>query len=320
MLRAGAGEYPVQPRYDMADTGRTRASKPNIQAINRGAGIREAFRPREGTYFIQGDYEGVELHTRAEWCLEVIGWSKLADDLNAGLDVHAVVAADLLGVTYEEMLAGLKSKDPDVKKKFKDARQSAKALNFGLPGGLGAKKLTRYAKANYGVDLTEAQATQYKAQWLQRQPEMVEFFRLASVATNNPAKLGDEDCLFTGRKGMNMRYSALCNRRFQALAADCAKEGLWRVSRACYVEPASPLYGCRPVAFVHDEVICEAPQECAPEAAVELGRLMVEGANKYLTRVPAKVKPLVMKMWSKNAEPVFDLNGRLLPWTADGHG
>src|SRR5271166_2849652 len=71
MLKAGAGENPVQPRYDIADTGRTRASNPNIQAINRGAGIREAFRPREGMYFIQGDYEGLELHTRAAWCLEV---------------------------------------------------------------------------------------------------------------------------------------------------------------------------------------------------------------------------------------------------------
>jgi hypothetical protein len=317
MLRAGAEAAPIQPRYDMADTGRTRASKPNVQAINRGAGIREAFRPREGTYFIQGDYEGLELHTRAAWCLEVIGWSKLAEDINAGLDVHSVVAADLLGCSYAEVKAGLKSADPATKKKYKDARQSAKALNFGLPGGLGISKFVKYAKHTYQVDLTEEQAKAYKAQWMLRQPEMVEFFRLATILTDNADRLGNEDCLFVGRKGAKMRYSALCNRRFQALGADAAKEGLWRVTRACYVgDPSAPnLYGCRPVAFVHDEIIAEAPCDRAAAAAVELGRLMVEGANVYLSKVPAKVLPQVMGVWSKAAEPVYAEDGvTLLPW------
>ena len=313
MLRAGC-EYPVQPRYDMADTGRTRASGPNIQAINRGAGIREAFRPREGTWFIQGDYEGLELHTRAAWCLEVIGWSKLADDINAGLDVHSVVGADMLNMSYEAFKKALKGDDAALKQRCKDARQAAKALNFGLPGGLGVKKLIAYAKNTYGVTLTEEQARTYKATWLQRQPEMNEFFRLAAAATNNPAKLGDEDCLFVERKGGNMRYSALCNRRFQALGADAAKEALWRVTRACYVEPGSPLYGCRVVAFVHDEIIAEAPCERAAAAAVELGRLMREGADVYLGKVPTKVLPQIMGVWSKAAEPVYAEDGTLLPW------
>lgn len=314
MLRSGC-EDPVQPRYDMADTGRTRASKPNIQAINRGAGIREAFVPRPGTWFIQGDYEGLELHTRAVWCLERLGWSRLAEDINAGLDVHSVVGADLLGVPYEEVIAGLKSKDPEVKKRAKDARQAAKALNFGLPGGLGVKKFVAYARTTYGVELTEDEARAYKTKWMQRQPEMVDFFNVAAQATNNPDKLGDEECLFVGRKGSGMRYSALCNRRFQALGADAAKEGLWRVTRACYAEPDSPLYGCRPVAFIHDEIIAEAPYARALEAAVELGRLMCEGANVYLAKVPAKVKPQIMTLWSKAAEPVYAEDGTLLPWS-----
>ena len=46
-------------------------------------------------------------------------------------------------------------KDPDVK----NARQLAKVANFGLPGGLGVKKLVVYARTNYGVILTEARAT-----------------------------------------------------------------------------------------------------------------------------------------------------------------
>ena len=309
MLRTGC-DVPIQPRYDLADTGRTRAAAPNIQAINRGAGIREAFRPRPGSVFIQADFEGLELHTLAAWCLECIGWSKLADDLNAGKDVHTAMAAELLAIPYEDAMARKEAKD----KEIKEYRQRAKALNFGLPGGLGVKKFVRYAKASYGVDVSEEQARAYKAAWMQRQPEMVEYFALAARATANPAGLANEEHIFTGRQRGNVRYSALCNGRFQGLGADAAKEALWRVTRACYADPASPLYGCRPVAFIHDEIIAEAPDDArAAQAAAELGRLMCEGANAYLSKVPVRVAPLIMRVWSKSAEPTYR-EGKLIPW------
>ncbi len=312
MLRAGC-DVPIQPRYDMADTGRTRAAKPNVQAINRGEGIREAFRPRMGMYFIQADFEGLELHTFAAWCLENIGWSRLADDLNAGRDAHLAMAAVLMGKTYEEVLPLKKSGDKHVK----EMRQRAKAINFGRPGGLGDKKFVKYAKNNYGVTITLEEAAQYNTAWKQRVPEAIEHFRLAAMATATHDGLGDEVTAFTGRHGGKMRYSALCNRRFQALGADCAKEALWRVTRACYVEPASPLYGCRVVAFVHDEIIAEAPIARAGAAAKELGRVMCEGANIYLSKVPVRTEPLVMTLWSKAAEPVYGPDGELLPWSPE---
>jgi len=312
MLRRGV-DVPIQPRYDLADTGRTRASGPNIQAINRGEGIRECFVPRPGCVFAQADYEGLELHTLAAWCLEVIGESALADALNEKLDVHLLVAADMLGVTYEEAMARKKGGDSAIK----DARQRAKAVNFGLPGGLGAPKLARYAKASYGVNMTIAEAEAARGTWFRRFPEMREFLRLASVATNNPARLGTETHIFTGRVRGNQRYSALCNGRFQGLGADAAKEALWRVTRAQYCDRASPLYGTHVVAFVHDELIIEAPIATAPEAAVELGRLMREGADVYLSKVPTRLAPQLMVRWSKLAEPKYDEKGRLVPWTGE---
>jgi DNA polymerase I-like protein with 3'-5' exonuclease and polymerase domains len=44
----------------------------------------------------------------------------------------------------------------------KQLRQQAKAINFGLPGGLGAASLVSYAKHSYGVDMTLDQATQFR--------------------------------------------------------------------------------------------------------------------------------------------------------------
>lgn len=320
MLRAGAGDNPLQPRYDLADTGRMRASKPNTSAINRGAGIREAIVPREGTFFIQADFEGLELHTLAAWCLKKIGWSKLADDLNARRDVHLGMAAELLGITYEEALRRKKAGD----KEIKEYRQRAKPVNFGNPGGMGKKKFVALARNSYGVEITEEQGAAYKQAWLRRQPEMVDFFASAGALTNNPDHEGTESTLFTERGGSKLRYSMLCNRRFQALGADCAKAALWAVTKACYVEPASPLYGCRPVLFIHDEVIAEAPEARASAAAKELGRLMCEAANAvYLAKVPVRTEPLVMRCWSKSAEPLYAVgipgvpDGDLLPWSPE---
>jgi DNA polymerase-1 len=309
MIRAGT-ERPIQPRYDLSDTGRARASKPNIMAVSKRKGIREAFAPRDGLVFIQADFPSLELYTLAAWCLERIGFSVLGDTLNAGRDVHVEIGGRILGLEYDEALARYKAGD----KVMKLARQRAKPINYGLPGGLGAKKLVRYAKYTYGVDMSLEEARQAKELWIRTFPEMVEFFRLSAALTNNPAGQGEEEHVFTGRLRGGCRYSALCNGRFQGLGADCAKEALWRVTNACYVEPGSPLYGARVVAFVHDEIIAEVEEGRCDPAARELARLMAEGANVYLAKVPITLDPLAMRVWSKNAEKVLDANGRIIPW------
>jgi DNA polymerase I-like protein with 3'-5' exonuclease and polymerase domains len=227
------------------------------------------------------------------------------------VDVHTAMAAEMLGLSYEAALARKKAGD----KEIKEYRQRAKAINFGYPGGLGIKKFVRYARASYGVEVSEAEAKQYKDAWMRRFPEMVDYFRLAAQATTGANNLGSEEHLFTGRYRGNVRYSALCNGRFQGLGADAAKEALWRVTRACYVEEGSTLYGCRVVAFVHDEIICESAIDRAPAAAKELGKVMCEGANIYLSKVPVRAEPLVMTVWSKSAEPTYDEKGALIPWS-----
>ncbi len=312
MLRSGC-EVPIQPRYGLADTGRTTASKPALQAINRGAGIREAFRPRPGNCFIQADFEGLELHTLAQWCITNIGYSKLGEALNEGKDVHLLTAATQLGMTYEdaEVEKGKGSKA------VKEYRQRAKAINFGLPGGLGAKGLARYARVAYRVNMSEQEAMAAKQAWLALYPEMNEHFRLAALATNNFAKVGTETHIFSGRVRGGARYSALCNGRFQGLGADAAKNALWLVTKACYVDVNSPLYGWRVVAFVHDELIAEGPMGDCDAAAREMSRLMCEGANVFVHDCPVEAPPVAMMLWSKGAYAVTDDQGRLVPWAPE---
>ena len=76
----------------------------------------------------------------------------------------------------------------------------------------------------------------------------------------------------------------------------------------------SALYGCRPVVFVHDEIIVEAPEEYAHEAAVETDRVMCEAMQEVTPHVPARASPALMRNWSKKADAVFDADGRYIAW------
>ena len=133
----------IHARYDsFKSNGRTGTSDPmNTQNLPRAGGERECFVPRPGFLFADCDEDMLELRTWAQACLETVGQSTLADALNSGVDVHLDTGGEILGgVPYEEMKARKKET------KVKEARQSAKPVNFMLPGGGGAERLVDAAK------------------------------------------------------------------------------------------------------------------------------------------------------------------------------
>lgn len=324
MLEQGI-TYPVHTRYDIAETGRTTSSKPNIQNLNTGRykkgetrtskllrpGVRQAFVPRPGKVFAQADFPQLELYTLAQWCIARFGFSKLGDMLNAGLDPHMAVAAKILGISYEEAAANKKRTDVDA------ARQVGKAFNFGKPGGMGDTKFRTAAHKMYGVELTDTQCKAYTAQWYETLPEMRLHFDWARDLFPEGVERATVATLYTDRVRGGTTYCAACNNGFQALGSDCFKAALCLVSEAQYCDTASPLFGSRTVACVHDEMIGECDDgPGAHDAAYELARLMVKGANRYLPDVPIlmeRMDPVLMRVWSKEAKQVFS-DGRLVPW------
>lgn len=311
VLRAGT-VYPVHTSFGLAGSGRSTSSKPNVQNPRRLPGIRECFTPRAGKVFAQADFSGLELHTLAQVCVTKFGQSRLAEALNAGIDPHTAFAADIQGVTYDEGVRLNETGD----EAFDNARQTAKVFNFGSPGGLGAEKLILYARKTYGVILTEERAKNLKQQWLNRWPEMRLFFKYVGDLVDEDTGDALVEQLFSKRLRGECHYTAACNSFFQGLGADAAKRAHYLVTKACYSEPVSVLYGSRPVNFVHDETILETDDSPrAHDVAVELGRVMCVGANEFLPDVPARVKPLLARCWSKKSKPVFK-EGRLIPWAA----
>jgi hypothetical protein len=301
--------YPIHTRFDLAETGRTTSSKPNVQNWRKLPGIRECFVPRPGYVFAQSDYEGLELRTFAQACIDLLGHSELARALNAGLDPHLALAATILGISYDEAKARKAAGDPEIK----NARDLAKVANFGFPGGLGAKTFVVYAKQGFGVTITEEDAKALKELWFRTWPEAREYMAYVGRLADGPTGATITQIRSDRVRG-GATYTAACNSFFQGLGADATKHAGWLIAKACYVDRSSPLFGCRIVCYVHDEFIVEAPEVGAPEAAEELARLMVIGANEWLPDVPATTEPLLMRAWSKDAKRVVDATGRLVPW------
>lgn len=307
-LRAGT-ERPINPHWNnLVESGRTSCASPNVQNVPREGGIRECFVPRPGRVYVGCDYSIAELRALAEVLVEWFGSSAMADALNAGRELHLDVAAQLAGVSYEEALRLHHTKDPGIKAK----RQLAKALNFGLPGGLGPDSFVEFAEG-YKVHLTVDEARDLKATWLGRFPEMGPYFqRIASIVGDLGE--GSIEQLYSRRVRGGVSFCAAANTMFQGLVADHAKAALWDVVVACFVDTRSALYGARPVLFVHDEIIVESEEDRASAAAVELERLMVEAGRRYITHVPVLADPFVSRCWSKEATAIKDAQGQLVPW------
>lgn len=145
----------------LVDTGRASYGDV-IHQLPRSGGVRECIVARPGKVLCSCDYGGLELATHSQNCLYLVGFSRLAEALNAGIKVHDALAATFLGVSYEEFAAGMAGeRGPAIKKLYKNVRQAVKPANFGFPGGMGAVKLVLQQRKQ-GPDTVSAGGRKYK--------------------------------------------------------------------------------------------------------------------------------------------------------------
>ena len=296
----------------LVETGRTSAYRPNTQNLHRRGGLRECFIPHAGMVFVGADYSYLELCTLAQSCVDRFGYSHMADAINGGMDPHLSMAALLLGIPYDQALARHTAKDPEIK----DMRQLSKAANFGLPGGMGPDSFAAYAMASYRVVIPEHYLAReeggwhLKNLWLEQWPEMREHFSWVGDLDpfGNPFVL---ELPRSKRRRGGCTYCAGCNNLFQGPAADGAKVALFRLAERCY---AGDMAGCRPVMFVHDEIILEVPPDRVTEAAEKLTETMVAAMREQCPDVRVAAEAYAMTRWYKDAEPVWD-GDTLTPWS-----
>lgn len=306
-LKNGA-VVPLNPRYDVIlETGRTSCTNPPMQTPPRSGGVRECFVPRAGYLFADCDYDTLELRALAHACLELVGFSAMADALRRGEDLHLNLAADLMGITREAARARYADGDKEVD----EARQLCKIANFGFPGGMVPATFMEYA-AGFGRSISLGLARSLHDAWKKAWPEMDRYFRIVKGIVGAYGSGGQLIQLGSKRIRGDVNFCAGANSFFQGLAADGAKEALWRLSKECYLDQSSPLYGSRPALFLHDEIIVEVPEAAAHEAAERLGVVMREAMAAWIPSVPIGAKPSLMRRWFKGSKAIY-VDGRLVP-------
>jgi len=303
---------------------------------------RRCFRPRAGTVFFDVDFTGLELACVGHVTGELFGQSVHRDLYNAGVDLHGYLGAQLAlhsDVNAHPMLEGYQSGireeavsgDPmavyaifkalsghdeeDVRKFYKHFRSFAKPVGLGFPGGLGPATMVDFARKTYGVVMTEQEASDYRDFWRATYPEMPMFFDWINGQTDQYNGSGEgSNYTYTTPMGLIRRGASFCAAAngcsMQSPGAEAAMMGAILVSRACY-DPTqeSILYGCRPIAFVHDQLIGETTKDSSLWAAQceEVARLMREGAEMVLHSITMRTdEALLTSVWTKAAEPVRD--------------
>ncbi|HET7555497.1 MAG TPA: DNA polymerase I [Gaiellaceae bacterium] len=245
----------------VAATGRLSTTSPNLQAIpirtELGREIRSAFVAEPGHKLISADYSQVELRILAH----VSGEPKLREAFEAGEDIHAATAAEVLGKERATLT--------------KDERNVAKMVNFGIIYGISSFGLSE----NLEIPREEAQA--YIDAYLARFPHVQDFIqrtieqaaRDGYVTTLLGRRRPVPEIRASNRQTRSLGERLAVNSVMQGTAADVIKKAMVAIHRRLREEGRAS----RLVLQVHDELLVEAP-EAEVGAVKELVRQEMVGA------------------------------------------
>lgn len=150
------------------------------------------------------------------------------------------------------------------------------------------------------------------SQWLTAYPEMLGYHdRIKELLKATGGRITQ---IGSGRYRAGTHFTNAANSFFQGLTADGATAALFAVWRECLCARDSPLYGCRVVWFVHDELGLEAPLERLTEACARASELMCAEMSRLTPRVKIEAEPAACRRWTKGADAARrTADGRLVP-------
>lgn len=254
-------------------TGRISSAEPNIQNIpvrtEIGRNFRKFFVAGEGKLLADADYSQIELRVLAH----LSGDKAMIKTFCEGGDIHTETAASVLGLPPEWITP--------------EQRRSAKAVNFGIVYGIGAFSLAK------DINVSVGEAKRYIDDYLTHYSGVKAYM---DKVTKSAEKDGWAVTMF-GRKrfipeilSTNKTVKALgkriaMNTPIQGTAADIIKIAMVRVYRRLKAE----LPEARLILQVHDELIVEAPEDKAAQAAKILTEEM-QGAVKLAVPLTADAK------------------------------
>jgi DNA polymerase I len=249
-----------------AGSGRMACRAPNLQNLPRDPRYRKCFTAPPGRMLVKADYSQIELRIAAK----ISNDKDMLAAYHQGADLHTLTAQKVLGIQSVT----------------KEQRQLAKALNFGLLYGMGAKGFRVYARTQYGVNLTEEEAAGYRTAFFRTYRGLAKWHR-------SMPKLATDTRTLVGRRRKHVeRFTEKLNVPVQGTGADGLKRAL-----ALLWERRGECPGAFPVLVVHDEIVVEAAADQADVAAAWLRQAMLDGFGTWLDPVPIVVEVSTAKTW-----------------------
>ena len=264
MINPTTGRVHTSYHQAVTATGRLSSTDPNLQNIpirnEEGRRIRQAFVAPHGWKIMAVDYSQIELRIMAH----LSGDKALLEAFQQGKDIHAATAAEILGVSIDQVSS--------------EQRRRAKAVNFGLIYGMSAFGLAK----QLGIPRGEAQG--YMDKYFERYPGVMQYME---DTRSTASELGYVETLLgrrlylpeiKSRNGMRRKAAerAAINAPMQGTAADIIKKAMLLVD--AWIEE----YGQGRVKLlmqVHDELVFEVQETALAEIESKVQQLMESAAD-----------------------------------------
>lgn len=245
LINPKTGRIHTSYHQAVASTGRLSSADPNLQNIpirsEDGRKIREAFVPEDGNVLIAADYSQIELRIMAH----LSGDKGLVDAFNNGIDVHRATAAEVFGITADEV--------------DEEQRRRAKAINFGLIYGMSAFGLARQLK------IAQKEARDYIGIYFDRYPSVKQYMEKTKESAREK---GFVETLFgrrlnlpeiNSKNAVRRQYAerTAINAPMQGTAADLIKLAMLAVDQWILDNQSSS----RIILQVHDELVFEVEKK-----------------------------------------------------------
>lgn len=270
-----------------AATGRFSCKNPNFQQIPRAGAetpFRECFIPPAGFDLVVCDYSSMEMRILAELSQDPM----LCKAIKEGYDLHSHTASLMFDLPYND----------EFKKVYKNERQAAKAINFGLVYGMGAQGLAGQLQK----PVEEAEALMEK--YFKNYPSIKKWL---DITANNAVSRGwsatpagrkrwynkpdPSDPEYRKRIGKIGREAK--NHPIQGANADATKLAMVFIHERLKKDGVEGAL----ILTVHDEVVCEIREDQSHDwAEVQRGE-MIRAAASFMKTIPVESEPFVGKIW-----------------------
>jgi DNA polymerase-1 len=255
--------------------GRMSCARPNVQNLPRSAAYRGAIQVREGYALVKADFSQIELRLAAVMASD----ETMLVAFRKGKDLHVLTASQVLGIPEDQV--------------EKDPRQLAKALNFGLIYGMGARRLQEHAWTTYRVRMSEDEAIHHRQRFFHTYRGLQQWHRQTAARLKRERTL--ETRTLAGRRRLGVaKFTEALNTPVQGTGADGLKLALARLFTHRDEAPNARL-----IAVVHDEILAECPETDAEATAQWLTRHMTAAMQELVgDAVPMTVEVTRGPSWA----------------------